>query len=34
MPLGLILRNRLKYALAARESIMILNDREGSIKVD
>merc|ERR1719453_1814859 len=34
MPLSLILQHRLKYALNARESKLILNDKDGNIKVD
>jgi len=34
MPLSLILKNRLKYALTGREVMMIVNDKEGNIAVD
>lgn len=34
IPLNIVLRHRLKYALVSREVKMILNDREGSVKVD
>ena len=34
LPLALILRNRLKYALTGKEVNMIMKDKEGLIKVD
>jgi small subunit ribosomal protein S4e len=34
IPLSVILRNRLKYALYNREVLMIVKDKEGSIKID
>ena len=34
IPLAVILRNRLKYALYNREVTMIVKDKEGSIKID
>jgi len=34
IPLTVILRNRLKYALTGREVMMIVNDKEGNITVD
>lgn len=34
MPLDLILRNKLKYALTYRETSLILNDKEVNVKVD
>jgi len=34
IPLSIILKNRLKYALTGREVMMIVNDKEGNIAVD
>jgi len=34
IPLSILLRNRLKYAINAREVVNILNDKEGTIKID
>ena len=34
IPLAILLRNRLKYALTGRECTVILNDKEGSVKID
>lgn len=34
IPLALLLRNRLKYAMNSTEVVTILNDKEGSIRVD
>jgi len=34
LPLTVILKNRLKYALTGREVMMIVNDKEGNIAVD
>jgi small subunit ribosomal protein S4e len=34
LPLSIILKNRLKYALTGREVTMIVNDKEGNIAVD
>lgn len=34
LPLALILKRRLKYSLSLRESITIVNDKEGGIKID
>jgi small subunit ribosomal protein S4e len=34
IPLTVVLRNRLKYALTAREANVILNDKEGAVRVD
>ena len=34
IPLLILLRNRLKYAMNGTEVIKILNDKEGSIKID
>jgi small subunit ribosomal protein S4e len=34
IPLTVVLRNRLKYALTGREVMMIVNDKEGNIAVD
>lgn len=34
IPLAILLRNRLKYALTGREAITIVKDKEGLIKVD
>lgn len=34
IPLSMILRSRLKYALYAREVTMIVKDKEGTIKID
>jgi len=34
LPLQLILRNRLKYALTGRECDIILNDKENAVKID
>jgi len=34
IPLTIVLKNRLKYALTGREVMMIVNDKEGNIAVD
>jgi len=34
IPLGVVLRHKLKYALNGREVTTIVNDKEGTIKVD
>jgi small subunit ribosomal protein S4e len=34
IPLGVLLRNRLRYALTRQEAIKIVKDKEGLIKVD
>lgn len=34
IPLALILKHRLKYALYTREATMIVKDKEGTIKID
>ena len=34
IPLGIVLRNRLKYAMNYTDVIKILNDKEGSVKID
>lgn len=34
IPLSIILQNKLKYALYAREAKMILADKDGNVKVD
>ena len=34
VPLAVVLRNRLKYALYNREVMMIVKDKEGSVKID
>jgi len=34
LPLSILLRHRLRYALTGREALMILKDKEANIKVD
>lgn len=34
LPLAILLKNRLKYALCARDVMSIVNDKDGLIKVD
>src|ERR1700733_14520530 len=34
IPLSIILKHRLKYAMNGREVIMIINDREGGVSID
>lgn len=34
LPLSILLKRRLKYSLSIRETIMIVNDKEGGIKID
>ena len=34
IPLSILLRNRLRYALSRQEAIKIVKDKEGLIKVD
>jgi len=34
IPLGILIRNRLKYAITAKEVTTILFDKEGSVKID